>query len=378
MVSEIDFSSGTNAPVNNKLCEGTHMKFSILVLVTMLFHLSHAQAESHLRFWRGFRQDANTVEEFRHNVSSQLVPRTAKVGGGKGLISYMPVFLGGGDPMKPAYLPDEIAIVHYETEAIYKTLASTPEFSAYGKLHYEPGFFAKKTAAGYSSGSLVTKDFAVSSGFEKAQAFHWGNVHSSWMKDRVYLSVLLPKKGESSSSACFQAVSSSLKSWVDVDDENGAALLYDSRYLLLYQRGQVLGVIPADCQVYEQILLVNGFSFHGDAAGLNLEFAVAKQACEPTVIAVVKVKPGSEERFKELALSILTPTRAESGSLVYRFQQSTTDKTIFTTYERWKNFADLDAHMQMPHMQNFFAAVGALFEPGYPMIHALENIECVR
>lgn len=208
------------------------------------------------------------------------------------------------------------------------------------------------------------------------------------MKSTVFLTVFLPKLGESSAEKCFRDITAELARWTGDEVENGAAVLYDPNFVLVYQRqngssgapikGAPLSGPSTNCRVYEEVQLVNGLAFRANTVGLNLGFALGKSTdfCEPTVIAVVKVVPGMESTFINLARTILVPTRDEPGSVVYRFHQSTTDKTVFTTYERWKSFADLDEHMKTGHMQEFFKQVGPILEPGFPVIHTVENIEC--
>ncbi len=102
----------------------------------------------------------------------------------------------------------------------------------------------------------------------------------------------------------------------------------------------------------------------------------APNGCKVIVIALVKVKPGTEEIFKQNALSILRPTRMEHGNRVYTFNQSMDDKTVFDTFEMWDSVDHLQTHLSTPHMKSFFSQVGGLFESGYPVIHTLQNIEC--
>jgi quinol monooxygenase YgiN len=93
------------------------------------------------------------------------------------------------------------------------------------------------------------------------------------------------------------------------------------------------------------------------------------------VIALVKVKLGSEDVFRNAAARILAPTRAEKGNRLYEFHRSPEDPREFATYEIWDTDADLAAHMAAPHMQAFFAVVGKLFEPGYPQIKKFHRLE---
>ncbi len=97
---------------------------------------------------------------------------------------------------------------------------------------------------------------------------------------------------------------------------------------------------------------------------------------EPVLlIATVKVKPGAEEAFKNAAVKILAPTRAEEGSLSYSFNQSPQDPTEFATVEIWRSQADIDKHMKLSHIQTFFSEVGSLFAPGYPILKEYQQFE---
>ena len=67
-----------------------------------------------------------------------------------------------------------------------------------------------------------------------------------------------------------------------------------------------------------------------------------------TVIASIKVKPGMEDRARELLLSIVAPTLEEPGCVNYDLHQSTTDPTDFMFYERWTSDEALAAHSTSP------------------------------
>ena len=94
-----------------------------------------------------------------------------------------------------------------------------------------------------------------------------------------------------------------------------------------------------------------------------------------SVIAIAKVKPGYEQAFRAAAAKVLEPTRRESGNISYQFNQSTQDTTEFSTEELWVSQQDVDKHMTLPHMQEFFHAVGSLFEAGYPIIKTYKKFE---
>ncbi|HUR36040.1 MAG TPA: putative quinol monooxygenase [Vicinamibacterales bacterium] len=63
-----------------------------------------------------------------------------------------------------------------------------------------------------------------------------------------------------------------------------------------------------------------------------------------TVIAVIRVKPGSEARARAVLQSIVAPTLAEPGCLAYDLHQSADDPAQFMFYERWSSDAALAEH----------------------------------
>ncbi|MFN7916517.1 MAG: putative quinol monooxygenase [Vicinamibacterales bacterium] len=63
-----------------------------------------------------------------------------------------------------------------------------------------------------------------------------------------------------------------------------------------------------------------------------------------TVIASIKVKPGTETRARQLLGSIVPDTLQEPGCLAYDLHQSLTEPTEFMFYERWESDEALAAH----------------------------------
>ncbi|MBK9324383.1 MAG: hypothetical protein IPM97_15770 [Bdellovibrionaceae bacterium] len=109
-----------------------------------------------LRFWRGFKQDNTSLDQFRGRVNSLLIPETIEVGTGRGLQAYAPSFL---PDLKPLFVPEEIAIVDYTSEEMYNAIRTTKRGRAYGPLHFAENLFARQNAHGYSSGSVVAQDY---------------------------------------------------------------------------------------------------------------------------------------------------------------------------------------------------------------------------
>lgn len=69
------------------------------------------------------------------------------------------------------------------------------------------------------------------------------------------------------------------------------------------------------------------------------------------VVAMVKAKPGEEDAVKEVLVSLVEPTRKESGCLCYNLHQSKNDKSQFMFYEQWASKEALDAHGKTPHLK---------------------------
>jgi quinol monooxygenase YgiN len=70
------------------------------------------------------------------------------------------------------------------------------------------------------------------------------------------------------------------------------------------------------------------------------------------LVAMVKAKPGEEDAVKEVLLSLVEPTRKESGCLCYNLHQAKDDKSQFMFYEQWASKEALDAHGKTPHLKS--------------------------
>jgi quinol monooxygenase YgiN len=88
------------------------------------------------------------------------------------------------------------------------------------------------------------------------------------------------------------------------------------------------------------------------------------------VVAVLTAKPGSEDVLERALSSLVEPTLAEPGCLSYELFHSAVDASTYVTIERWSSQADLDAHMQTPHIQAALSAAGDAFAAP-PAIHPL-------
>jgi quinol monooxygenase YgiN len=70
------------------------------------------------------------------------------------------------------------------------------------------------------------------------------------------------------------------------------------------------------------------------------------------VVARVVARPGKEDELRTLLRGLIEPTRREPGCVTYELLQNTVDPTDFTFVEEWCSEAELDAHLQSPHLQH--------------------------
>jgi quinol monooxygenase YgiN len=76
------------------------------------------------------------------------------------------------------------------------------------------------------------------------------------------------------------------------------------------------------------------------------------------VVARIVAKPDSVEIVRDGLLSLLEPTRAEPGCILYELMQNTADPTDFTFYEEWTDEASLNAHGAAAHLKSTFQELG--------------------
>lgn len=93
-----------------------------------------------------------------------------------------------------------------------------------------------------------------------------------------------------------------------------------------------------------------------------------------TVIAKLKVKPGSEAAFEAAGKEMIaTVSASEPGTLVYVLHKNVKDPTEFTYYEVYQDHAAFDSHGKTEHMKAFGGKIGALLA-GRPEIAVLQEV----
>ena len=79
-----------------------------------------------------------------------------------------------------------------------------------------------------------------------------------------------------------------------------------------------------------------------------------------TIIGTVTAKSDTRVELQALLTAQVAPTRAEPGCINYEFHVDPADPCCFVFYENWQTQADLDSHLQMPHLKPLFGQLDRL------------------
>ena len=70
--------------------------------------------------------------------------------------------------------------------------------------------------------------------------------------------------------------------------------------------------------------------------------------------------PTKTEIAKEAAAKVMAATHEEPANLEYVFSFDAADPATMRVFELWESEADLDAHLLLPHVADFRAAMGEI------------------
>lgn len=76
-----------------------------------------------------------------------------------------------------------------------------------------------------------------------------------------------------------------------------------------------------------------------------------------SLLAVLTAKPGHSDALRQ---ALLLPTRQEPGNLDYALFQLRDAPDTFYMRESWRDQEALDAHIALPHFQDFIAQIDSL------------------
>lgn len=85
-----------------------------------------------VRVWRGYKIAAIAHEKFREKLRSIFIPGTPQFQAQLGMTAYLPAVIPDAAPV---VVPDEIALVFYESKQVYSATYRTIAGRAYGALH---------------------------------------------------------------------------------------------------------------------------------------------------------------------------------------------------------------------------------------------------
>jgi quinol monooxygenase YgiN len=88
---------------------------------------------------------------------------------------------------------------------------------------------------------------------------------------------------------------------------------------------------------------------------------------ELIIIAESKAKPGKEAELRAALMSMLAPSRAEPGCVLYTLHEDPADPGHFYFYEIWKDEAAFDFHAHTEHFKAIGPKVGPLKQDAVPL-----------
>ncbi len=106
------------------------------MILAVVFVGSGARAETparYFRIWEGFKRPDLSAQSFVRELPSFMAD-TVRLYGGRGLSNYIVVMPPAS---KPAFVPDELALVAITAESDYRKIRETPEGQAYSARHWD-------------------------------------------------------------------------------------------------------------------------------------------------------------------------------------------------------------------------------------------------
>jgi 5-methylthioadenosine/S-adenosylhomocysteine deaminase len=97
-----------------------------------------------VRVWAGFRADGTSSADFRDKIGRTLIPATVQTQAPLGMTAYLPTVLPDA---KPPSVPDEIALMFYESQAVYSGAAATTFGRVYALL--QGSLFSPASKSGF-------------------------------------------------------------------------------------------------------------------------------------------------------------------------------------------------------------------------------------
>ena len=93
-----------------------------------------------------------------------------------------------------------------------------------------------------------------------------------------------------------------------------------------------------------------------------------------TVVAYMRAAPGKRDELRAALEALVEPTSREKGYVNNDLHQSIGDPDQFFFYENWESDADLDAHLDAPHLRDFAARIPELLDDSGLSVNRVRRI----
>jgi 5-methylthioadenosine/S-adenosylhomocysteine deaminase len=237
-----------------------------------------------VRVWRGFKAEGTSSTEFRDKIGSIFIPAAVQTQAPLGMTAYLPAVL---PEARPPAIPDEVALVFYESQAAYGRTSETTTGRVYTLLHRS--MFSPASKSGFP--------VALDGELAADKAYHLFADEADWYGGECRLLVGTPKGGQNGDAfrgsvrAILETLQQTRPSGLD-----GAIVLAADSYLLYWEHwteksGQgatdaLAGMVDVvlDTTARPQKVARNGFDIYPGievAAGAALNLKFIRRALRP-------------------------------------------------------------------------------------------------
>lgn len=247
------------------------------IIFIFFFLVSVAEATPYYRFWRGHKKPELSSHNFQNGLNTQVIPKTIRLGSGKGMIGYLPAI-----PSKngPKGTPEEVALLIFKSKSHYKNYLSSEEGKKLGEIQWS---LFRKGLSNSKAPERFKKNVKIGRAYELLKSNH------DWSKGHTVLTTRV-KRRNSESSEYLKSIESLLigsRSYQDkglwqmiilVSDElTYAYTLWDSKqsYNRLKKTQAYVNLITkvqSDLALVDEVSLNKNKSRISPGQGLNLKF----------------------------------------------------------------------------------------------------------
>ncbi|MGO4406260.1 putative quinol monooxygenase [Bosea sp. RAF48] len=90
-------------------------------------------------------------------------------------------------------------------------------------------------------------------------------------------------------------------------------------------------------------------------SAVDLPLPDADETGPYALMGTARAKPGEADALETHLLSLVAPTRLETGALAYHVHRDRNDPDLFAFYEVWSSREALAAHLKQPYIAAFLA-----------------------